>query len=60
MEYRNYKFRTATLTDVPELQEMFKTTLRTINKLDYTPEEIFSAFCFVGCGNDDHELPSIS
>ncbi|WP_291541333.1 hypothetical protein [Bacteroides sp.] len=40
MENRNYKFRKATIADIPELKEMYKATLCTINKADYTPEEI--------------------
>ncbi|WP_071146917.1 GNAT family N-acetyltransferase [Bacteroides ihuae] len=49
MENRNYKFRKATLTDIPELKEMYKATLRTINKADYTLEEIED---WASCGDN--------
>lgn len=35
MENRNYRFKKAILADIPELKEMYKATLRAINKADY-------------------------
>lgn len=56
MENRNYKFREATLADIPELKEMYKTTLRAINKADYTPEEIED---WASCGDDIQHLADL-
>ena len=40
MPTMNYNFRLATLADIPELKEMFQSTVRTVNIANYTPEEI--------------------
>lgn len=49
MENVSYKFREATLTDIPELKEMYQSTLRAVNSADYTSEEIED---WVSCGDD--------
>lgn len=56
MENRNYRFRKATLADIPELKEMYKATLRAINKADYTPEEIED---WASCGDDIQHLTDL-
>lgn len=56
MENRNYKFREATLTDIPELQEMYKATLRAINIADYTVEEVED---WASCGDDIAHLADL-
>lgn len=49
MENVTYQFREATLTDIPELREMYQSTLRAVNSADYTCEEIED---WVSCGDD--------
>lgn len=49
MELKSYKFRKATLADIPELKEMYKATLRAVNSADYTPEEIED---WASCGDN--------
>lgn len=49
MENVTYKFREATLTDIPELREMYQSTLRAVNSADYTCEEIED---WASCGDD--------
>ena len=49
MENVSYKFREATLTDIPELREMYQSTLRAVNIADYTSEEIED---WASCGDD--------
>lgn len=49
MENVSYKFREATVTNIPELREMYQFTLRAVNIVDYTSEEIKD---WVSCGDD--------
>lgn len=56
MENRSYNFRKAILTDIPELKEMYKNTLRTINQADYTHEEIED---WASCGDDTQHLTDL-
>lgn len=35
-----FKYRKAVLSDIPELRELVKSTIRTINSADYKPDEI--------------------
>ena len=49
MENVTYKFREATLTDIPELREMYQSTLRAVNSADYTSEEIED---WASCGDN--------
>ncbi|CAK7019189.1 MAG: 2,3,4,5-tetrahydropyridine-2,6-dicarboxylate N-acetyltransferase [Parabacteroides sp.] len=53
---RDYKFREATLDDISELKEMYKATLRTVNRADYTPEEIED---WASCGDDISHLTDL-
>lgn len=56
MELINYKFRKATLADIPELKEMYKATLRAVNSADYTPEEIED---WASCGDNTAHLTDL-
>lgn len=56
MELKSYKFRKATLADIPELNEMYKATLRAINSADYTPEEIED---WASCGDNIPHLTDL-
>lgn len=56
MKYRSYKLREATLTDIPELREMYKATLRTVNIANYTLEEIED---WASCGDDTAHLADL-
>lgn len=56
MKHRSYKLREATLADIPELKEMYKATLRTINIADYTLEEIED---WASCGDDTAHLADL-
>ena len=49
MKNVSYKIREATVTDIPELSEMYQFTLRAVNIVDYTSEEIED---WVSCGDD--------
>lgn len=56
MENISYKFREATLTDIPELREMYQSTLRAVNIADYTSEEIED---WASCGDDLSHLADL-
>lgn len=56
MELKSYKFRKATLADIPELKEMYKATLRAVNSADYTPEEIED---WASCGDNSAHLTDL-
>lgn len=56
MEHRNYRFRKATLADIPDLREMCKATLRAVNIADYTPEEIED---WASCSDDTSHLTDL-
>lgn len=56
MGHRNYKFRKATLADIPELREMCQATLRAVNIADYTPEEIED---WASCSDDTSHLADL-
>lgn len=56
MGHRNYRFRKATLADIPELREMCQATLRAVNIADYTPEEIED---WASCSDDTSHLTDL-
>ena len=44
----NITFRSVTMTDIPELKELFRNTVLTVNARDYTAEEVAD---WASCGN---------
>ncbi|MDL2277137.1 GNAT family N-acetyltransferase [Parabacteroides sp. OttesenSCG-928-G07] len=40
MNFKNSKIRQATLSDIPKLKELYQNTILTINRKDYTVEEV--------------------
>lgn len=55
-QLNSYKFREATLMDIPELKEMYKATLRAVNIADYPTDEIED---WASCGNDTAHLTDL-
>lgn len=48
--------RTATITDIPELKELFQKTILTVNRKDYSLEETED---WASCGNDSARWPEL-
>lgn len=56
MENKKYEYRRAKTADIPELKNLYQETLHTINRANYTAEEIED---WASCGEDIEHLQEL-